>query len=244
MKTVSEVEKITGVSVRTLRYYDRIGLLKPSAVSGAGYRLYDDDALERLQLILLYRELQFPLKEIQRILGSAACDRTKILRRQVELLEMKKQHLENLIAFARGIQMVGVRNLNFDAFNTRKIDDYCALAKENWENTDAWKEFEDKRRNRTPEDDLREGADMMAFFAEFGAMSGGDPASDEAQGLVQQLRDFITAHYYNCTLQILACLGKMYAGEGEFAENIDAAGGAGAAAFAAEAVRIYCERNA
>lgn len=244
MKTVNEVHKITGVSVRTLRYYDRIGLLKPTAVSDAGYRLYDDEALERLQLILLYRELQFPLKEIQRILESAACDRTKILRQQVELLELKKQHLENLITFARGIQMLGVKNLDFSAFDTRKIDDYCARARENWGKTEAWQEFEQKHQNKTRQDDLREGADLMAIFAEFGGLLGGDPASEAAQALVQKLRDFINEHYYNCTLQILSCLGKMYSGGGEMTENIDRAGGAGTAAFADEAVRIYCQRQA
>ncbi|MBP3409540.1 MAG: MerR family transcriptional regulator, partial [Clostridia bacterium] len=113
MKTVNEVSRLTGVSVRTLRYYDQIGLLKPSGLTDAGYRLYDDDALERLQLILMYRELQFPLKEIHRILESPDCDRTRILAQQVELLTLKKEHLENLITFARGIQMLGVRNLDF-----------------------------------------------------------------------------------------------------------------------------------
>ena len=244
MKTVNEVHKITGVSIRTLRYYDRIGLLKPTALSDAGYRLYDDDALERLQLILMYRELQFPLKEIKRILSSAACDRTIILRQQVELLEMKKQHLENLITFARGIQLLGVKNLDFSAFDTRQIDEYCARAKDSWGKTDAWKEFEQKQKGKTKEDDLRAGAQIMEIFARFGAAMDQDPASENVQALVTELRAFITEHFYTCTLQLLAGLGRMYSGGGEFTENIDRAGGEGCAAFAAEAVRIYCERNA
>ncbi len=243
MKTVNEVSRLTGVSVRTLRYYDKIGLLKPSSLSDAGYRLYDDEALERLQLILLYRELQFPLKEIQRILESPDCDRTRILAQQVELLTLKKEHLENLITFARGIQMLGVRNLDFSAFDTRKLDEYAARAKENWGKSDAWKEFEQKQQGKTKEDNLREGADMMELFAEFGAMMDQGPASDAAQDQVAKLRDFITEHFYNCTVQILSTLGKMYSGGGEMTENIDRAGGKGTAEFAGEAVRIYCERN-
>jgi len=243
MKTVNEVHKLTGVSIRTLRYYDHIGLLPPSAVSDAGYRLYDDEALERLQLILLYRELQFPLMEIKRILESPACDRTRILAQQVELLTLKKEHLENLITFARGIQLLGVKNLDFSAFDTRKIDEYCARAKENWGKTEVWKEFEQKQQYKTREDDLRAGADIMEIFAEFGAMADQDPASETAQAQVDKLRAFITEHFYTCTLQLLAGLGKMYAGDGEFAETIDRAGGEGTAAFASEAVRIYCERN-
>lgn len=243
MKTVNEVSRLTGVSARTLRYYDNIGLLKPSKVTDAGYRLYDEAALERLQLILLYRELQFPLKEVRRILESPNCDRTRILSQQVELLTLKKEHLENLITFARGIQMLGVRNLDFSAFDTRKIDEYCAHAKENWGKTDAWKEFEQKQQGKTREDNLREGVDIMELFAGFGAMMDQDPASDAVQAQVAKLRDFITGHFYNCTIPILSSLGKMYAGDGEFTENIDRAGGKGTSHFASEAVRIYCERN-
>ena len=79
MRTVKEVSKLTGVSVRTLHHYDAIGLLKPTAVTQAGYRLYDDEALGRLQSILLFRELQFPLKEIQAILDSPGFDRSQAL---------------------------------------------------------------------------------------------------------------------------------------------------------------------
>ena len=106
-----------------------------------------------------------------------------------------------------------------------------------------WKEFEQKQQGKTREDNLKEGADMMALFAEFGSMMDLDPASESVQAQVARLRAFITEHYYNCTVQILSCLGKMYAGGGEMTENIDRAGGDGTAAFAGEAVRIYCERN-
>ena len=244
MKTVNEVHRITGVSVRTLHHYDRIGLLKPSAVSDAGYRLYDDEALERLQLILLYRELQFPLKEIKRILDSPNSSRTAILAQQVKLLEMKRAHLENLITFARGIQLLGVKNLDFSAFDTRKLDEYSARAKENWGKTEAWQEFEQKQQGKTKDEKLSEGADMMAIFAQFGSMMHLDPASDVVQALAEKLRSFITEHYYNCTVQIFSGLGKMYICGGEFTENIDRAGGEGTAAFASEAIRIYCENHA
>ena len=242
MRTVNEVHKLTGVSIRTLRYYHRIGLLPPSDISPAGYRLYDDDALERLQLILLYRELQFPLKEIKRMLASHACDRTRILAQQVELLEMKKAHLENLITFARGIQLLGVNYLDFSVFDTRKMDEYCARARENWGQTDAWREFEEKQKGKTPSDDLRSSAEIMQIFAGFGAIANQDPGCEEAQALVEQLRAFITRNFYNCTVQILSGLGKMYAGGGEFTQNIDRAGGSGTAAFANEAIQIYCQR--
>ena len=103
MMTVHEVSRLTGVSIRALHHYDRIGLLHPAEISGAGYRLYDDAVLERLQHILLFKELQFPLKEIKNILDSPCFDRNRALDQQITLLQMKKEHLENLIDLARGL---------------------------------------------------------------------------------------------------------------------------------------------
>ena len=243
MRTVHEVEALTGVSVRTLRYYDQIGLLKPSALSDAGYRLYDDEALDRLQQILLYRELQFPLKDVARMLDSPAYDRSRALWHQAQLLTLKKERLEKLIELTRRIQIMGGNTLDFSAFDSKKIDEYSTLAREKWGGTAAYREFEEKHSARSREEELRTGADMMQIFADFGALQDRDPASAGVQALVQRLRDFITANYYDCTPQILSGLGAMYAAEGEMRDNIDRVGGPGTAVFAAEAVRIYCERQ-
>ena len=96
MMTVNEVSKLTGVSIRTLQYYDKIGLLHPTDYTEAGYRLYDDAALETLQQILLFRELEFPLKDIKEIIGSPDFDRSKALEQQIELLELKKEGLTGI----------------------------------------------------------------------------------------------------------------------------------------------------
>ena len=133
MMTVNEVSKLTGVSVRTLQYYDTIGLLKPSGYTEAGYRLYDDTALERLQQILLFKELEFPLKEIKGIIDAPDFDRNKALQQQIELLTMKKEHLENLIDFARGLKFLGARKVDFKVFDTKKIDEYSKRARNNGE---------------------------------------------------------------------------------------------------------------
>ena len=125
MRTVKEVSKLTGISVRTLHYYDQIGLLKPSQVTEAGYRLYDDMALEKLQQIMLYRELEFPLKDIKDIMESSDFDRNRALEQQIEMLTLKKEHLENLITFARGIELLGVNYMDFTAFDTKKLDEYA-----------------------------------------------------------------------------------------------------------------------
>ena len=96
MMTVNEVSKLAGVSIRTLQYYDSIGLLKPAEYTESGYRLYDDAAMERLQQILLFRELEFPLKEIKEIITRPDFDKQKALEQQIVLLTMKKEHLETL----------------------------------------------------------------------------------------------------------------------------------------------------
>ena len=97
MKTVTEVSKLSGVSVRTLHHYDAIGLLKPTRVTEAGYRLYDDAKLQRLQSILLFRTLRFSLKEIQRILDSPEFDPQEALEQQLAMLELQKQQLEETL---------------------------------------------------------------------------------------------------------------------------------------------------
>ena len=242
MMTVNEVSKLTGVSIRTLQYYDTIGLLKPSAYTESGYRLYDDTALERLQQILLFKELEFPLKEIKTIVDAPGFDRSKALEQQIELLTMKKEHLENLIDFARGIKWLGVKNMDFTVFDTKKMDEYAKRAKEQWGKTAEYKEFEEKSKGWTDKDQQNMANDFMQIFVEFGQMMSLEPSDEKVQLQVKKLQDYITEHFYHCTKEILNSLGKMYAGGGEFTENIDNAGGEGCAEFAAKAIEIYCGR--
>ena len=120
MMTVKQICRLTGISVRTLHHYDAIGLLKPTTVTEASYRLYDEAALQRLHAILFFRHLQFPLKQIKGILDSPGFDPKEALAQQIELLELQKKHLEELMAArAAGyetavcfiVQMEGMRHL-------------------------------------------------------------------------------------------------------------------------------------
>lgn len=240
MMTVNEVSKLTGVSIRTLQYYDSIGLLKPTEYTESGYRLYDDTSLERLQQILLFKELEFPLKEIKTIIDAPGFDRNKALEQQIELLTMKKEHLENLINFAREIKWLGVKKMDFSVFDTKKMDEYSRRAKEQWGKTPQYKEFEEKAKNRTEDDQQSMMNDFMQLFVEFGEMKTLEPSDGKVQLQVKKLQDYITEHFYHCTKQILSGLGKMYAAGGEFTENIDKAGGVGTAVFTAKAIDIYC----
>ncbi|WP_303821120.1 MerR family transcriptional regulator [Ruminococcus flavefaciens] len=238
MMTVKQVSELTGVSIRTLRYYDKIGLLSPSDHTEGGYRLYDDTALERLQQILLFRALEFTLKDIISIMGRKDFDRRKALDQQIELLELKKQHLQKLIDFARRIKMLGVRAVDFTAFDRSKLDEYAQRAKAEWGDTPEYKEFEEKDSKRTAAENDQLTERFMTLFAEFGELKGGSPDSPEAQAQVRKLQSFITENMYTCTDEILRGLGKMYAAGGVFTENIDRAGGKGTAEFTAAAIEV------
>ena len=243
MMTVHEVSELTRVSVRALHHYDQLGLLKPAEVTEAGYRLYDEDSLTRLQSILLFRELQFPLKDIGAILDSPTFDRNKALDQQIRLLELQKEHLDNLIDLARGMKLVGVKCMtDFTAFDTKKIDDYAREAKASWGQTKEWKEYEQKSRGRTREDNNAIARGMMDIFAEFGAIRDRDPASPQAQALVNKLQNYITENFYTCSDAILLNLSRMYDGGGSMTENIDKVGGPGTGDFAAKAIAVHCSR--
>lgn len=240
MKTVKEVSHLTGISIRTLHHYDAIGLLKPSRVTEAGYRLYDEEALEKLSMILVFRELGFPLKEIQRILDSPDYDRNRVLEGQIALLEETVAHLRNRIDFARGIKLMGVRYMDFEKFDAKKLDDYSAQAKALYGKTAAYKEFEEKENGRTREQSKALGGEVMDFFVRLGTLRQEDPGSETVQAWVKELQSFFTEHFYTCTPQILKGLGETYAGGGSMTENIDTAGGPGTGAFAKAAIDIYC----
>lgn len=243
MMIVNEVSRLTGVSIRTLQYYDKIGLLPPADYTEVGYRLYDDETLQKLQIILLFRELEFPLKDIRRIIESPVFDREKALEQQIHILELKKEHIENLIDLARGVKKSGVKDMtDFTAFDTAKIDDYIAKAREYWGDTAAFKEFEEKNADRTSEENAGINTELMKIFAQFGGMKDMDPASPKVQKQVKKLQDYITDKFYKCTNTILSSLGHAYSAEGEMNRNIDKAGGNGTGEFVDKAIQIYCSK--
>jgi len=120
MKTVKEVSKLAGVSIRTLRYYDEIGLLKPTATTEAGYRLYSDKDLERLQEIMFFKEMELPLESIKQLLEDPNMDRQEMLRMQQAVLEKKRNRLNGIIELIRDVRE-GVNTMSFEAFNEDDI---------------------------------------------------------------------------------------------------------------------------
>lgn len=238
MKTVKEISRLTGVSVRTLHYYDEINLLKPTKTTDAGYRLYDDTALERLHSILLFRELKFPLGEIKAILDSNGFDKEAALKEQIKLLEMQKNRLDEIIDSARKLLTKGNDTMNFSAFDKSEIDKYADEAKRKWENTAAYKEFAEKH---SDSDDKTE--EFMQIFAEIGKIKHLEPDSQTVQSMIKKLQNFITENYYTCTDDILKGLGQMYIADERFKNSIDCAGGNGTAEFTAQAINTYYKNN-
>ena len=182
---IKEFAEFTGVSVRTLHYYDEIGLLTPAFVDRAtGYRFYDENSLLRMQEILFYRELDFSLKSIGEILSSPNYDKSKALNDQKQLLTIKKERLERLILAIDGA-MKGENIMK--AFDNTEFDKYKAEAKEKWGNTDAYKEHAEKTKNYSKDKWNNVIGTMNDLMAEFALCmkNGVNPNSAEAQNLVK-----------------------------------------------------------
>lgn len=241
MRTVKEVSRLTGVSVRTLHHYDAIGLLKPTEVTRAGYRLYDDTALSRLQSILLFRELQFPLKEIKAILDSPDFDPEEALTQQIKLLEMQYKRMGELISFAREIQKKGVKRMDFQIFDKSEIEQYKAEVKVKWGDTKEYQEYEQRQKNGY--DFSKASSQLLNLFSELGALKQLPPDHEKVQEKISAIQDFITRNFYTCTTEIFGKLGQMYAGDERFKHNIDQAGGEGTARFAQQAIAVFCSNK-
>jgi len=241
---IKEFAELTGVSVRTLHYYDEVGLLKPSFVDKQnGYRYYNDDSIIKMQEILFYRELDFPLKEIRLILSSPDHDKKTALKEQKNLLTLKKKRLERLIT-ALDSAMKGEK-ITMNVFDNSeflaKRNEYAKEAKEKWGNTNAYKESEEKTKSYDVQKWSDVNSAMNDIIAEFAKCrnDGFTPDSKEAQTLVKKWQDFITENHYKCTKEILSGLGEMYIADERFKANIDKHG-SGTAQFMCDAIKIYC----
>ena len=236
---IKDFAKACGVSVRTLHYYDEIGLLKPSFVDEwTGYRYYDENSLLRMQEIMFYRELDFSLKNISQIISSPYYDKEKALSQQKKLLVLKKERLEKLIL---SIDDAMKGKVVMNAFDNSEFEKYKDEAKEKWGNTTAYAEYSEKSKNYGKDKFSAISGEMAEIFSKFNrAMKNSDANSDEAQILVKELQDYITNNFYTCTKEILSGLGQMYVYDERFKNNIDKAG-EGTAEFVSEAIKIYCK---
>lgn len=237
---IKDFAEVCGVSVRTLHYYDEIGLLKPSFVDEwTGYRYYDENSLLRMQEIMFYRELDFSLKNISQIISSPDYNKEEALSQQKRLLILKKERLEKLVS---SIDDAMKGKIIMNAFNNREFEKYKNEVKEKWGSTEAYAEYSEKSKNYGEDKFSAMSGEMAEIFGRFNlAMKNSAIAgSDEVQGYVKELQDYITLNFYTCTKEILYGLGQMYVLDERFKNNIDKAG-EGTAEFISEAIKIYCK---
>ncbi len=243
--SIGALSGLSGISIRALRHYDRLGLLRPSEVTGAGYRYYDDAAVERLWQILFYRELGFPLKEISEIVSSPGFDRIRALKEHRSLLLQKRERLDRLIELVSDA-MKGETTMEFKPFDTGEIDalreQYAEEAKARWGHTEAYRESARRAKEWTSADRERMEQASGEIFSAFAALAGTDPADARVQALVKRWQAFISESYYDCTVEILAGLGQTYVADERFTKNLDRFG-AGTAKLMSDAIAVYCSKE-
>lgn len=240
---IKKFSELTGVSVRTLHYYDEIGLLTPEYVDEHnGYRYYGEQSLQRISEILFYRELDFSLKAVSQILSLPNYDRKAALQGQKELLILKRNRLNRLIQALDDAEKGAIPIKIFDNSEYEKARaEYKAEAEKKWGNTDEYRQFSEKTKDYGEEKWCEVNAGLDQVFSKFAEVkaAGFAPESDEAKAVAEELQGFITANYYDCNKQILACLGEMYTSDERFRNNIDKHA-PGTADFASKAIKAYC----
>jgi DNA-binding transcriptional MerR regulator len=248
--TVKRVAEMAGISVRTLHHYDEIGLLRPTTVSAAGYRLYEAPDLQRLQQILLFKEMGLALEEIRAILDQPGYDLGEaLLQHRTALLE-RRQRLDRLIAsidkqladMERGRTMAEMSDKElqelFDGFDHKQ---YEAEAEQRWGHTEAYKESARRTAKYTKADWVAIKAEMESIGSDLAALVGQDPADPAVQAVIERHFRHINDRFYTCTPEIYRGLGELYVTDPRFTANIDKVK-PGLAAFWREAINRYCDR--
>lgn len=241
--TIGAVSQLAGITVRTLHHYDEIGLVVPAGRTDSGYRTYGPAEVERLQEVLFFRELGFPLEEIKSMVDGAAYTRIGALQRQRQLLEERANHLvammdavdRAVLAERTGVKMSSEEILDvFDGFDPEVHE---VETKERWGDTDAYRQSAERTSGYTKQDweVLRAEADAInqKFLA---LMAEGRPATDPAaMAIAEEHRAHLSRWFYDCSLEIHSSLGQMYIADERFRKNIDKAG-EGLAAYMSSAI--------
>jgi len=252
--SVGQVARLAGVTVRTLHHYDEIGLLTPSERTAAGYRRYGDADLARLQQILFYRELGFPLEEITAILDDPQADALSHLRRQHELLTERIVRLQWMVVAvekAMEAQQMGISltpEERFEVFGgefAEKYEEYQQEAEERWGDTDAWAQSRRRVAGYTKADWQRYKAEQEDFGRRLlAAFQRGVAAdSEEAMDLAEEHRRIISRWFYDCTYEIHRGLAEMYLADPRFTAYYEGIA-PGLARFVSDAIRANADRAA
>jgi MerR family transcriptional regulator, thiopeptide resistance regulator len=249
--SAGQVARFAGVTVRTLHHYDEIGLLRPSARTGAGHRRYDDADLDRLQQIRFYRELGFPLEEVAVLLDDPDADPMEHLRRQHGLLTTRIERLRAMaeaVAHAMEARKMGI-NLTpeekFELFGGDfDPDDYAEEAEQRWGGTETYRESQRKAASYTKDDWLRIKGEADSVNTRLAALmeTGAEPESEQAMDLAEEHRQQICRYFYDCTYPIHTGLAEMYISDERFAATYEAIS-QGLSAYLRRAILANASRN-
>ena len=254
MYTTYQVAHMTGVTLRALRYYDKIGLVRPSHYTDSGYRQYSEGDLSTLQQVLLYKELDFSLATIRDIMGAPDFDRSAALTAQAELLARRAQRYSVLAQLAQNTwqAMKGEKTMQdkdmFAGFDYDKMMEeqqtYQAEVQQRWGDCEAYRESRKRTAHYTKKDWMRisqDQGDTMQVLAE--CFQRNVPVDDDdVQAAVHVTRQFITDHFYECTLEIWGGLGEMYVADDRFRATYDKIA-PGLAVYFRNAIRVYMENR-
>ncbi|MET7850198.1 MerR family transcriptional regulator [Streptomyces avermitilis] len=227
--SVGQVAGFAGVTVRTLHHYDEIGLLVPGERSHAGHRRYNDADLDRLQQILFYRELGFPLEEVAALLDDPAADPRAQLRRQHELLTARIEQLQKMataVEHAMEARKMGI-NLTpeekFEVFGDKDPEEHAEEAERRWGGTEAYAESQRRAARYTKDDWKRMQAEVADWGERYdGLMAAGEPpAGERAMNMAEEHRQHIATWFYDCSYDIHRGLGEMYVSDERFKEFYD-----------------------
>lgn len=243
---------MSGISIRTLHYYDQIGLLKPSRSEDNGYRLYNDGSIVRLQQILFLKELEFPLSEIKRILDDPHFNEAEALHMHRRVLVEKRDRLSRIIqsvdesieAIKGGKKMDS--NKRLQPFDRSKLDEfqkqYEQEVKEKYGQTKAYEQFEGKRKSYKDDDFSIIEQERIEIFKKIAAVMDLNPEEQTVQELIHEWRMHITRYHYECTIEIFRGLGEMYTADERFKNNLDQIRD-GFAEYMSDAIRLYGRRH-
>jgi DNA-binding transcriptional MerR regulator len=241
--TIHQLAKIAGVSIRTLHYYDEIGLLRPSFVRSNGYRIYEQKEVFKLQQILFFNELEFSLEQITTMMNAKNFSAKVAMRDQRKLLEMKKQKIEKLISVIDKQMKGGDKHMDdsqlFSSFEDKQMEEYKKEAKKRWGNTEAWKQSQERTKHWTREDYKRIAEEGNKFTAALSKLMDREVEDQEVQKMIAQHYAGIQT-FYDCSLEMYRGLGNLYVEDARFAAFYDKFR-PGMAKFMQKAIAYYCD---
>lgn len=245
--TVKEVADLVGISVRTLHHYNDINLLNPTTISESGYRLYSEDNLDRLQQILFFKELDFPLKKIKKILNDPSFNQQEALDmhkkmllnrrnridKMIQTIDQTSQHMKGEIQMTKEEKFIG-----FD-FNNKEYEEE---ARETW-GDETIDKANKHINNWSEEEKASKEEEMNQIFRNFAKYRDQSPESEVAQSIVQKWYDYLNSNInYNYSLEIFQGLADMYGADERFTKNIDKFGN-GTAQFMSKAIKAYVSKH-